>query len=491
MPSQPCQPAKNNQKSSTSKKAGPTRPSNANTTLIHRPALEINEASIPLPEGCPKSALHFESYRILKKSRYAANQDPEQRYSSFVTRMRMEKEIARVANGIVPRFFQQDCAEAFLLGLNTGLICATGSGKTEAFLLPLLADPMSKSKILVISTLNALEVDQAERFQQYGISAVAVNGETYDDKMHDRLARDEIRVVITSPEMVFKHPQFSQLVRDSKWTKNLIGTVVDEVHCVLEWGKEFWRDFDDVENTRSYMSRKPIMFCTATLTPAMLDQLLTKLSFPRSNSFILNLGNECHNVTPIVCPMKGPMDFGALDFILDEALQDLPQELVMTLIYAETRAVVMMIWMYLTRKVPPNSPYREQIEFMISTRDGSVKTIVLAKFLKNVVKVLVSTECVGMGLDVPGMPRMIQFGTPRSLLEWQQHAGRAGRGGEQSYALLLLEPSVSEVVNRKKLQKEAILDSKDIEYRKKVEGNMREFALTKECRRRITIKHFD
>ncbi|KAI0690178.1 P-loop containing nucleoside triphosphate hydrolase protein [Cytidiella melzeri] len=365
----------------------------------------------------------------------------------------MESELARIANGIAPRFFQVDCAEAFLLGINTGLICATGSGKTEAFLLPLLADPFRRSKILVISTLNALEVDQAKRFERYGIPAAAVNGETYDDKMHQRLARDEIRAIITSPEMVFKHPRFSQLVRDSKWTKNLLGMVVDKAHCVLEWGKEFRRDFDDIEKTRSYMSRKPIMFCTATLTAKMLDQLLTKLSFPRHNSFLLNLGNERHNVTPIVCPMKGPMDFGALNFVLDEALADPPRELVTTLIYAETRAIVILIWMHLTSKLSADSPYHSQMDFLISTRDESVKTIVLGKFLRKSVKILVSTECVGMGLDVPGMPRMVQFGTPRSLLEWQQHAGRAGRGGEQAYALLLLEPSVSKVINCQASQK--------------------------------------
>ncbi|KAI0687166.1 P-loop containing nucleoside triphosphate hydrolase protein [Cytidiella melzeri] len=349
MPPRPRQPAKNNKNTSTlsTETTNAAHPKNPDTTLIHRPALSNSEDDVELPEGCPKSALHLESYRNLEQARYAANQDSERRYSSFVARARMESELARIANGIAPRFFQVDCAEAFLLGINTGLICATGSGKTEAFLLPLLADPFRRSKILVISTLNALEVDQAERFERYGIPAAAVNGETYDAVVQ-RLARDEIRAIITSPEMVFKHPRFSQLVRDSKWTKNLLGMVVDEAHCVLEWGKEFRRDFDDIEKTRSYMSRKPIMFCTATLTAKMLDQLLTKLSFPRHNSFLLNLGNERHNVTPIVCPMKGPMDFGALDFVLDEALADPPRELVTTLIYTETRAIVILIWI-LTR----------------------------------------------------------------------------------------------------------------------------------------------
>ncbi|KAI0702346.1 P-loop containing nucleoside triphosphate hydrolase protein, partial [Cytidiella melzeri] len=402
-------------------------------------------------------------------------------YSSFVARTRMEAEIYRRAK-LIPRFYQEDCAEVFLLGINTGLITATGSGKTEAFLLPLLADPEETSKILIISTLNALEVDQAKRFNKFAIAAEAVNRETYNDELHKRLESNHICAIITSPEMVFKHPRFLQLMRSAKWTKNLIGTVIDEAHCVLEWGKEFRRDFDNVEKTRSYMSRKPILFCTATLTPSMLDNLLVKLGFPREKKFILNLGNEHHNVTPVVCRLKSPKDFGALDHLLDEAFKDTPQPLIPTLIYSNTRQMVSMIWLYLIRKLPLDSPYRDEIDFLLATRDDTVKTLVLEKFLRGFIKILAATESAGMGIDVPGMPRVYQFGIPCTLVEWQQHAGRAGRSGKDAYAVLLVEPS---------LFQQALVDGEDVQYHKKVEGGMRDFAITEECRCEITIKHFN
>lgn len=113
-----------------------------------------------LPAGCPDTPCHKNSYRALREARDEALKDPERKYSSFVTQLRMRTELARVGNGMKPRFYQQDCAEAFLLGLDTGLICPTGSGKTEAFVLPLLADPKKKSKIIVVSPLNALQIDQ-------------------------------------------------------------------------------------------------------------------------------------------------------------------------------------------------------------------------------------------------------------------------------------------------------------------------------------------
>ncbi|KAI0085659.1 P-loop containing nucleoside triphosphate hydrolase protein, partial [Irpex rosettiformis] len=399
---------------------------------------------------------------------------------------------------MVPRFYQEDCAEAFLLGVDTGLICATGSGKTEAFVLPLLADPTEKSKIVVVSTLNALQGDQAQQFNKYGIIAAAVNGTTYNDALHKDLESGRIRAILTSPEMIFKHPRFSQLMRNSEWTKTLIGMVIDEAHCVLEWGKEFRRDFDELEKTRSYMTRKPLFFCTATLTPGMLDQLLTKLAFPQCRRFLINLGNERHNITPIICRMKGPRDFEALDFILDEVLAEPPQPIVPALIYADTREVVRSVWIYLVKKLPTDSPHRSEIDFLFSSRSEPVKTIVLAKFLRGIVKILVSTEAAGMGLDAR-ISRVIQFGTPRTLLELQQHAGRAGRDGNAAYSLLLVEPSVLQVIIRKKPRpvkgkgktKSTLADGQPVQYRKDVKQDMRDYCMADGCRRDITRRYFN
>ncbi|KAI0684775.1 P-loop containing nucleoside triphosphate hydrolase protein [Cytidiella melzeri] len=400
----------------------------------------------------------------------------------------MECELRQRANGMTPRWYQRDCAEAAFLGVDTGLICSTGSGKTEAFMLILLADPECKSKLLIISTLNALEVDQAERFARRGITAAAVNGETYSDELHQRLMNNEVRAIITSPEMMFQHPRFSELVRSSSWMKNVAATVIDEAHCVIEWGKEFRRDFGQVEKTRSLMTRKPIFFCTATLTPAMLDELLTKLSFSRERMFILNLGNERHNITSVVCRLKNPTDCGALDFVLDEALAG--HELVPVLIYVNTRELAMRIWLYLLSLLPRDSTYREQIEFVISTRDTVVKELVIKLFMLGLMKIIVSTESAGMGLDVPHLPRVIQFQSTRTLVEWAQHGGRGERNGKPAYALMLVEPSRSGGVNEEE-NSDDDNDSEDVQYRKKMEPAMREYITTPLCRSLVTKSHFN
>ncbi|KAI0696951.1 P-loop containing nucleoside triphosphate hydrolase protein, partial [Cytidiella melzeri] len=141
---------------------------------------------------------------------------------------------------------------ALLLGLDSVLIASTGAGKTLPFALPLLADNTGLSKIIIVSTLNELERDQAERFNNMGIAAAAVNGETYDDALH-------------------KHERFSKLIRSPGWMKCILCTIIDEAHCITHWGANFRKDFDKLGAMRSFMSiSKPFLIASATLTPSLL-----------------------------------------------------------------------------------------------------------------------------------------------------------------------------------------------------------------------------
>ena len=118
------------------------------------------ENAVELPNGCPDTITNVHSYKEIQKARKEATEDQEIKYNSQTSRARMTSELSTRSNGMIPRFYQLDCAEAFLLGMDTGLICATWSGKTEAFVLPLLAYPQGKSMLLVVSTLRALQADQ-------------------------------------------------------------------------------------------------------------------------------------------------------------------------------------------------------------------------------------------------------------------------------------------------------------------------------------------
>lgn len=155
------------------KKSQPLKKTTRNPTTVVSAAVVPPRAEVSgtiegceiLPEACPKTKQHVDSYQSLQAARDAAAKDKARTYMKQITRTRMHAELQKRA-GMTPRWYQIDCAEAAYLGLDTGLICSTGSGKTEAFMLILLADPSQTSKIIIVSPLSALEVDQVSIIRQ-------------------------------------------------------------------------------------------------------------------------------------------------------------------------------------------------------------------------------------------------------------------------------------------------------------------------------------
>ncbi|KAI0088968.1 P-loop containing nucleoside triphosphate hydrolase protein, partial [Irpex rosettiformis] len=144
------------------------------------------------------------------------------KYSPSEVRATMKFKTQMLCDRKIPRWYQEDSGDAFMLGMDVVLVSATGSGKTLAFLQGLLADTTEQSKLVIISPLNELEYDMVERCNKMGLPALAVNG--------DMWAKDSL---------LHKHPVFSSMMRNAEWTKNIIGTVIDEAHCVLEWKDQF------------------------------------------------------------------------------------------------------------------------------------------------------------------------------------------------------------------------------------------------------------
>lgn len=165
-----------------------------------------------------------------------------------------------------------------------------------------------------------------------------------------------ICVILMSPEMMTKHEKLSERMHNATWTVNIIGTVIDELHCVLEWKESFCTLFGLLGKTKIYLSSEPIFGASATLTPSMTMWLTDILLFMCRNSF-LNVRNDHPNITTIVCWMAGgASDFKALDFLLDEAKEGKP--LVRTIVFFITRNIACHTCQYVRRKLFKDLPYQ-------------------------------------------------------------------------------------------------------------------------------------
>lgn len=196
--------------------------------------------------------------------------------------------------------------------------------------------------------------------------------------------------------MCIDHPEFSKLLRDSKFTKNVLTIVVDEAHCISQWGESFRKKYAELGKLRSYVPNSvPFLVTSATLPPPMLDDVLQKLHFSMKRTFIINLGNERLNITPVICRLRGAaQDLGALTFTIDDASYTPEQDLQRTVIFFGSRDLTYKAYKHLQRLLPPDK--QNQISFLHSGRTNRARTKVLQDFRDRKVHILCATEAAGM-----------------------------------------------------------------------------------------------
>ncbi|KAJ7841735.1 hypothetical protein B0H14DRAFT_3693692 [Mycena olivaceomarginata] len=377
--------------------------------------------------------------KILQKARTDAFKD--RGYQSAPTRAKLRNEFLERNNGMVAHEWQIDMGEALLLGLDCSLIAGTGAGKTMPFVMPLFME--SDKIIIIISPLNALEVDQASRFRKMGLSAVAVNGDTYSNEIHKEIQEFKHRVIITSPDMCLKHDKFRQLLN----------------------------------TPAGGMISVPFMIAFATPPPLVLAEVRKSLHISTDTAYHVNLGTDRPNIAWFVHHMKGAKsDLEALEFLIrTRGSEDAIIELVQSMALEHLRDLL-----------PPH--LRGSIALYHSRRSKRSKQIIMDKFRKGEIKILLATEAAGMGCDIPHVEQVVQFMVPSSFSIWMQRAGRAGRNILiAARAILLVQASVFQEVAPKK----GAEPTDDVNFKKAVETGLREWIETEECRRDVVDEYFD
>jgi superfamily II DNA helicase RecQ len=154
-----------------------------------------------------------------------------------------------------------------------------------------------------------------------------------------RIESRRYNIIITSPEMCLEDTRFSKLLRTPEFMWHVLSIMIDEAHCVSEWGESFRKSFGELGRLRSYVPATiPFLVTLATLPAHILDNVVQKLHISKSRAVFINLRNDCPNITHMVCRMRGAKgNLAALDFIVNECSTGGP--MVKTIVFFESRVL--------------------------------------------------------------------------------------------------------------------------------------------------------
>ena len=317
---------------------------------------------------------------------------------------------------------QEELVRAVLDGLDVLAVMPTGSGKSLGFQLPALLLP---GTTLVVSPLISLMKDQVDELNRRGIRAAALHSMLTAAERHEALGaaqRGEIRLLYVAPER-FASEHFLRGLREMRVAR----FVVDEAHCVSEWGHDFRPDYRrlriaaaECRRSDDQPGRPPMAAFTATATPEVRADIGELLGL--TNARLIVAGFDRPNIALRVCPVAGELE-------KHELLPRLVSQ-AQSLVYAATRRNAEAAAERLKATGTLAAAYHAGLTDAERTRvqDG---------FASGAYRVVCATNAFGMGIDRPDVEAVVHVDVPGSLEAYYQEIGRAGRDGRQAVATLL------------------------------------------------------
>lgn len=328
------------------------------------------------------------------------------------------------------RGIQHDIIESILDGRDTLGLMPTGGGKSICFQVPAL---MSEGLCIVVTPLISLMKDQVLQLKRRGIRAEAVySGMMRDDiiRVLDNAVLGGYKLLYISPERLSSELFLAKLAR----MRQVSMIVVDEAHCISQWGYDFRPSYLQIATIRRLLpvENVPVLALTATATPKVVDDIQERLGFRKKNVFSMSF--ERKNLIYVVRETEDRA--GEMLHIL----QGVPEG--SAIVYTRTRQQTVDIARYLEENNITASNYHAGLT-------DAEKDYRQINWTKGRVRVMVATNAFGMGIDKPDVRLVIHYHMPDSLEAYFQEAGRAGRDGKTSYAVLLYNYHDLKTLNRR------------------------------------------
>ncbi|MDF4203244.1 RecQ family ATP-dependent DNA helicase [Maribacter sp. SA7] len=309
---------------------------------------------------------------------------------------------------------QEEIINAISNGQDVLGLLPTGGGKSLCFQVPGL---MKEGICIVISPLVALIENQVDNLQKLGIKAIGLKGGlkfTEVDKLLDNCIYGNYKFLYLSPERLQQ-----ELVQERIKAMNVSMFVIDEAHCISQWGHDFRPAYLSCSILRELHPTPPMVALTATATKRVSEDIITslELTYPfvvKDSFFRKNIGFEV-----IMTEDKNGR--------LKQYCQKIEHS---AIVYVRSRRIAEELSRYLVQNNLKATFYHGGVE-------QKMKTERLNLWLQDKVQIMVATNAFGMGIDKPDVELVVHYQIPDSLENYFQEAGRAGRNGAFAKAILL------------------------------------------------------
>ena len=312
------------------------------------------------------------------------------------------------------RPLQEDIIASVLEKKDTLALMPTGGGKSITFQVPALT---MEGICIVVTPLIALMKDQVEGLKKKGIKAVAVYSGMSKEEIDialDNCIYGDFKFLYCSPERlgteIFR-------LRLPKMNVNLLA--VDESHCISQWGYDFRPSYLKISEIREMIPDVPVLAATATATPVVVDDIMKQLRFKQSNVFRMSF--ERKNLVYLVREVEDKISY---------LLKVFGPTRGSGIVYVRNRMKTKEISDFLNKNGIAADYYHAGLT-------DELRSVKQDAWKSGRVRIIVATNAFGMGIDKPDVRTVVHIDLPDSPEAYYQEAGRAGRDGNRSFAVLL------------------------------------------------------
>lgn len=362
------------------------------------------------------------------------------------------------------RPLQLEIIKNLLAGKDTLAIMPTGGGKSLCYQIPAL---IFKGITIVVSPLISLMQDQVSSLKENGVPAEFLNSSLEFSEYLEtvkKLKDGEIKIVYVSPEGLASDKMMG-IFHECSMPINCI--TIDEAHCVSEWGHDFRPDYLSISNVRKHFPNAVCLALTATATASVQQDIIKNLQLYRPTVFTASFNRK--NIFLEVKPKKN-----ALSQVI-ECIEKHKDE--SGIIYCFSRKSVDELTMELHNEGYSVLNYHAGLSDIQRTKNQNL-------FIKDKVRIIVATVAFGMGINKPNVRFVIHYDMAKSLEEYYQEIGRAGRDGLESHALLLYSPGDIHKIRF------FFNEAADPEKSERLLQGMINYAKARTCRRRALLSYF-